>query len=313
MAAFPSSGDGPTLVEKIKKIIAVYVKNGVPANLVEASKRHEITIAEFQKNSITGLASVWSQALAVEGRLSPEDDITAIKKVTVGDVNRVLKEYLQNNTAITAVLTPRPSGKAVASKKFGRRESFTPKKAKEVTLPGWAKKVESLPRVPVSGVHPVIYNLANGIHLIVQPESVSPTVSVVGSIKNRPELEEPRGKDGVAAVLNELFSYGSTTLDRLAFQKAQDDIGATISSGVSFSLRVLSDRFDPGMALLADNLLNPALPKSAFEIVRQKKISSLKGELKSPVYLTQRALLEALYPVNDPSLRTGFTRDTRKN
>ena len=63
--------------------------NGVPKDLVEASKRHETAQAEFQKNSIGGLASIWSQALALEGRSSPDDDINAIRRVTVEDVNRV--------------------------------------------------------------------------------------------------------------------------------------------------------------------------------------------------------------------------------
>lgn len=312
-AAFPPGGDGAALVATVKSIIADYVKNGVPEDVVEASKRHEITDAEFQTNSISGLAAVWSQALAVEGRFSPDDDIAAIKTVTAKEVNRVLREYLLNDTAITAILTPRPSGRPVASKGFGGGESFAPKEAKEVELPEWAKKVELLPRSPaVSGVHPTVYNLANGIRLIVQPESVNPTISVFGMIKNRPELEEPEGKDGVDDVLGDLFSYGTTTLDRLAFQKAQDDIGASITAGTSFSLRVLSDRFDQGMALLAANMLHPALPEAAFKIVRQEKISSLKGELDSPGYLTRRALREALYPKNDPSLRQTLPETVEK-
>jgi zinc protease len=134
-AAFPAGGDGAALIAMIKNIIAGYVKNGVPPDLVEASKRHEITNAEFQTNSVSGLAAVWSQALAVEGRSSPDDDIEAIKKVTVEDVNRVLRQYLVNDTAITAILIPRPSGKVVSTKGFGGKESFAPKQAAPAKLP----------------------------------------------------------------------------------------------------------------------------------------------------------------------------------
>lgn len=311
-AAFPSGGDGAALVVAIKKIVADYVKNGVPADIVEASKRHEITDAEFQANSISGLAAVWSQALAVEGRSSPDEDIAAIKKVTIEDVNRVLREYLVNDTAITAVLTPRPSGKPVSTKGFGGKESFAPTETTHAELPVWAKRVESLPGVPISRVKPTVYTLPNGIRLIVQSENVSPTITVIGQIKNKPELVEPAGKDGVAELLESLFSYGTKSLDRLAFQKAQDDIGATISAGTSFSLRVLPDYFDRGMGLLADNLLHPALPDSAFEIMRQEKLSSLPGLLKSPSYLSRRALREALYPENDPSLRQALPETVSK-
>ena len=78
---------------------------------MEAAKRREIASAEFQKNSVSGLAMAWSQAVAVEGRQSPDDDIEAIRQVTVADVNRVAKQYLDFDHAITAILTPQPSGK----------------------------------------------------------------------------------------------------------------------------------------------------------------------------------------------------------
>ena len=311
-AAFPAGGDGSGLISSIKSVIADYAKKGVPADIVEATKRHEITDAEFQTNSISGLANIWSQALAVEGRYSPDEDITAFKKVTVEDVNRVFRQYLLNDTAITAVLTPRPSSKPVSSKGFGGKESFAPKVVTLAKLPDWAKRVESLPAVPVSRVQPAVFRLSNGIRLIVQPENVSPTVTVTGHIKNKPELEEPKGKEGVADVLESLFSYGTTSLDRLAFQKAQDDIGAEISTGTGFSLRVIADKIDRGMELLADNLLHPALPNSAFEIVRQEKLSSLPGLLSSPSYVSRRTLREALYPRDDPSLRQALPETVGK-
>jgi zinc protease len=107
----------------------------------------------------------------------------------------------------------------------------------------------------------------------------------------------------VADVLDELFSYGTTTLDRLAFQKALDDIAADESAGTGFSLQVLSRYVDRGMQLLADNLLHPALPESAFRIVREEMSAALAGKLQSPSYLARRALLKALYPENDPMRR----------
>ncbi len=315
-AAFPAGGDGRALIAEMKKITADYVKNGVPADIVEAEKRHEITDAEFQANSISGLASAWSQAIAVEGRTSPDDDIAAIKKVTKADVDRVLRTYLRNEQAITAVLIPRQSGNPVSSRGFGGNESFAPTTTSHVTLPGWAKGIESVPPVPASRVNPAEYLLPNGIHLIVQPEEVSNTITLLGRIKNRPELEEPAGKEGVADILDGLFSYGTQTLDRMAFQKAQDDIGAQVSAGTSFSLRVLPDYFAQGASLLADDLLHPALPAHAFKVAQGQQVQSLPGLLKSPSYLSRRALQKALYPANDPSLReavpktvAGLTRE----
>jgi zinc protease len=311
-ASFPKGGDGAVLVSTIMDIIADYVKKGFPSDLVEAAKQMEIADNEFAKNSVSGLASLWSQALAVEGRDSPQDDIAAIKKVTVDDVNRVARDYLVNDTAATALLEPQPSGGAMPSKPERRKESFAPKQVGHVKLPAWAEKAASLPAVPPSSIRPVVIVLPNGIRLIVQHESVSRTVSVYGKIKSNPALQVPRGKEGVDAVLAALFPYGTKTLDRLSFQKALDDIAARESAGRSFSLKVLAGHFDRGVQLLADNVLNPALPEEAFKVVQQETIGSLAGLLKSPSYLSQRAIISALYPKDDPTLRQATPETVKK-
>jgi zinc protease len=57
------------------------------------------------------------------------------------------------------------------------------------------------------------------------------------------------------------------------------------------------------MELLADNLLQPGLPDQAFARMRTAAANALAGELKSPSYLSSRALRSALYPKDDESLR----------
>jgi zinc protease len=288
----------------MKQIIAGYVDKGFSADLVEATKRREVAEAEFRRNSISGLAAEWSQALAVEGRSSVDDDIEAIKKVTLADVNRVAKKYLINDSAVVMVMTPRESGEAVASQSLrSGGESFAPKQTKSVPLPAWAKKTFVPSAVPTSSVNPNVTVLPNGLRLIIQPETISDTVSICGRVKNRAELQVPPGKEGTDQILNDLFSYGSTKLDRIAFQEALDQIGAKAEAGTSLSLEVLPDDFARGVDLLADNLLHPALPEAAFKAVQQRTGQAVAGRLQSPIYRSGRAFLKAIYPENDPTLR----------
>jgi zinc protease len=303
IAAFPKGYDADTLVKDVSGILAQELKDGVSPDLVEASKRHEISDAEFQKNSISGLASVWSDAVAIEGRQSPDDDLEAMEKVSVDDVNRVARAFIDSSHALVAVLTPQASGKPVSSSSFGGAESFAPKETKEVELPSWAENAVGRLPIPHSTINPVVDSLPNGIKLIVQPESISNTVTIIGGIKSNPQLQQPKGEDGVSSVLDRLFEYGSTTLDRVAFQKALDDIGAGESAGSSFSLRVLSNNFRKGVMLLADNELDPALPETAFKIIRRQTSATVAGQLESPDYLTRRAINTAILPKGDPVLR----------
>jgi zinc protease len=302
-AEFPADADPAPLLQEIRNILAGESGDGVVPDLVEAAKRREIASAELERNSVAGLAMEWSQAVAVEGRQSPEEDVEAIRRVTVQDVNRLAKEYLRLDRAITAILTPQPSGKPSSPKGFGGKESFTPTQTKAVDLPPWASNSVNRLEIPALTTHPLVTNLENGLKLIVQPETISDTVSVYGRVKSNPKLEAPPGKDGVSMVLEELLSYGTTSRDRLAFQKALDDIGALESAGTDFSLQVLSQHFERGVQLLADNVLSPALPEDAFKIIQPELAAAVAGEMQSPSYLAQRAVESALFPKTDPVQR----------
>jgi len=303
MAGFPAGGDSTNLVNEVKEILLAEITNGVSADLVEAAKRREIISAELQKNSVAGLASAWSTAVAIEGRNSPEDDINLFRAVTVDDVNRVAKKYLDFDHAITAILTPAPSDKPISGKSFGGGESLVSTKNADVKLPSWAKQItEQLP-IPATTLSPLVTNLPNGIRLIVQPETISDTVSIYGRVKNNPKVQMPAGQDGVEEALDKLFSYGTKSLDRLAFQKALDDIGANESAGADFSLQVLPDQFERGTQLLADNELSPAMPEDDFKIIQEQLAASVAGEIKSPGHIASHALTVALFPTNDPARR----------
>ena len=253
--------------------------------------------------SIKDLADTWSHALADEGRSSPDDDVNAVRSVTVDQVNAVLRRYIVDSGAITATLIPKPSGKAVASKGFGGTEKTTTPPKKPVLLPIWARAELAKVAVSPSTLSPSDETLPNGIRLIVQPETASQTVTVSGEVRHNDLLQTPAGKDGADDVLTQLFTYGSTSLDRLAFQKALDDIAAQETAGTHFSLHVLTERFDRGMQLLADNLLHPGLPADAFTVVQKQTSDAQAGVLQSPDYLRQRAIDRALYPAGDPALR----------
>jgi zinc protease len=302
-AVLPSDGDGAPIIAEMRKIMANYASNGVPAELVEAEKRKEIASAQFRRNSIPGLAQAWSEAVAAEGRNSPDEEVEAMKRVTPADVNRVAKKYLVDQECIAAELKPKPTGEPVAANGFGGFESLAAAPTKAVELPSWAaSRLLTLNKPPAPPPSSDV-TLPNGLRLIVRTEKITPTVTVVGTVRQEPQLETPAGKDGASAVLEDLFSYGTESLDRLAFRKALDDIAAEESGGFSFSLDVLKQDFSRGMQLLAANELNPALPEDAFNVVKPQTARSVAGRMRSPGYQNGRALDYALYPKNDPALR----------
>jgi len=303
LVAQPSSAPIAPAIQQMRTILENYAAHGVPAALVDAAKRSEVAGAEFQRNSIPGLANVWSNALAAEGRTSPDQDVQAIERVTVADVNRVAKQYLVPDNSITATLNPAPSGQPASQKGFGGAESVTSAPTKPVTLPAWAAASLGRLQVPADTLKVSDTTLPNGLRLIVETEAISPTVYVTGTVKHNSGLQTPSGHDGDTSLLDGLFSYGTTTLDRLAFQKALDDIAASESAGYHFSLQVLKADFSRGVQLLADNELHPALPAAAFAVEKKQTEQFVAGNLRSPGYRAGRALSLALLPTGDPELR----------
>lgn len=301
--AVPVTTRPQTLDGELRAIIAAYEKDGVPSSLVEAARLREISQIEFNANSIEGLASEWSQAVAVQGLSSPDAMIAQYRRVTVADVDRVLRTYLDNKRVVVAYVVPRNTGAVSSGSAQMAKENNEIPPSKHEPLPSWAQHVLDNLHVPEQTLSPVDMRLSNGIRLIVQPETITHTVVVEGQIQNNPDVQEPAGKEGVADVTASLFPYGTTSYDRVAYQAQLDAIAGDVDAGTDFGLDVLSAHFERGVALLADDELHPAFDPNDFAIVRQQTAGELVGAMTSPDHLAEVALNRALYPAGDPSQR----------
>ena len=299
-SAVPVTTTGDAAVTDVKDVIEKYKTTGLPADLVDVAKTRELSQAQFEVNSINGLGQLWSQELAVEHQ-TPADELAGLEKVTVDDVNRVLRTYYDNATATVAIATP----KAAAGSAFGGREgeNNTIAPTAHEPLPSFAKDVLAQLHVPPSTVVPNVQTLPNGLKLITVQSSISPTIVLRGEVRNNPAVQTLPGKDGIDQLVNGLFSYGTTTYDRVAYQAELDKIAADVGAGSSFSLDVQSKNFERGVALLADDELHPAFPAQAFDIVKQQEVGTLTGAIEGPDYKAQRAIANALYPAGDPARR----------
>ena len=68
------------------------------------------------------MAQEWSQAVAVQGLSSPDDMVAQFESVSVADVDRVLRTYLDNQRAVAAYAVPKNAGAASSGGEHGERE-----------------------------------------------------------------------------------------------------------------------------------------------------------------------------------------------
>ncbi|MBV9233744.1 MAG: insulinase family protein [Candidatus Eremiobacteraeota bacterium] len=287
----------------LRSVIAQYRKNGVLPALIEAEKRRAIADAEFKANSIADLGFQWSQAVAVEGLSSPDDILRNIRRVSTGDVDRVLRTYVASQHEIVGIAAPKNAAATSTPAAPQVSNENKPTLLHHDPLPAWAQAAFANVQVPSSTVNPVATTLSNGIRLIVVPQRVSRTVVVRGSIASNEAMQAPAGKDGIADLTAGLLPFGTTTRSRLAMREALDAISAEVSAGTEFSLTALSKNFDRGVQLLADEELHPAFPAPAFDALKAEELGSVQGEIASPEHSADVALNKALFPPGDPAQR----------
>ncbi len=225
-----------------------------------------------------------------------------LRQITLADVNRVAKKYFNLSHVIVGALTPSLNGSSAPPAAGRTKDSPVGDRATTTALPEWAKFLVKTV-VPSAISAPTDMRLPNGIRLIVQPENVSHSVVVRGAIANNATLQEPAGKEGVGAVLDRLFSYGSSTHDRTEYQRLLDSVGANEDGGTAFAVQGTSDVFERSVALLAENELHPRFEAREFAIARDSAAQSVESTQNGSHTIGVRRLRERLLPVSDPALR----------
>ncbi len=313
-AAFPEVGYGFVLAatlptqdssvarDTLEAVVDKDVNDGLSDDIVADTKREMEIEDGSQTTSIESVALAWTSALQ-DGAASPAAESAAIANVTTADVNRVLKKYIRPSARLA--LTIFPNGHASAPSGGSAAESVAYEPSKQEPLPAIAAPYFAKP--PTLD-HPFdadadSFRLPNGLRIVTLRDSSSSMVAVRGIVDTEPQLQEPLDQHGVDSILDSLFEWGTTSLDRQAFAAAAQAIPAAIKVGSAFSATVAEPKFDAAVALLADGLLHPGLPADGFAVARQQTVQELEGTDRQVGTAQRRALQAALFPKGDPALR----------
>jgi predicted Zn-dependent peptidase len=141
--------------------------------------------------------------------------------------------------------------------------------------------------------------LKNGLRVLMVERHDLPIVSarlvVSGGagdgIANRP---------GLMSFLGAMLEQGTKTRNALQISDDYEAIGANHGAWVDWdsggvSIRVLSDRLDAGLALMADVGLNPTFPEAEIERLRTRRLASIQSEKSSPGAIASNAVAAALF------------------
>ncbi|MBS1733277.1 MAG: insulinase family protein [Bacteroidetes bacterium] len=150
-----------------------------------------------------------------------------------------------------------------------------------------SKKPAAGPAPAISIKDPVIYNMPNGMTVLVVENHKTPKVRAVLNIDQGPIKEG--NKAGLMDIMGGMLGEGTTSMSKDKFDEAVDMIGAEVNlSSNGGSAAALTRYFDKAFMLMADALKNPSLPDESFKKLQSQMITNLKSNEKSAATIADR-------------------------
>jgi len=320
----------------------------VPAE--ELQKAKSLMEADFILNKETSISQA-QQIGAMETLLSYtylDTYLDKIKAVSAEDVQRVAKQYLEQDNATVGWLVNKP---AAASAAAGGTESL-PRERAGSGLATWLRDyrqgrvgrldplapgaeqggsfrsaglrqggVRGKPKKATTEIRPGLpvekRLLANGLTLIVAENHNIPGISIASYVRAGARYETDE-KAGVAQLTGRLLTEGTKTRTAQQIAQAIESAGGTITSsagytGAGVSATVLKKDFDLALDLVKDTLLHPTFPEDRVMLQRDRLAAEIRAEGDQPQVVGSRQLNEIIFagtPQHRPA--SGYVETVKK-
>ena len=144
---------------------------------------------------------------------------------------------------------------------------------------------------------PVIFNLPNGMTVLVVENHKLPKVRASLNIDAGPVLEGK--KAGVMDMMGQMLGEGTQTKTKDKFDEEVDMIGASVSlHSTGSNVAALTRYFDKAFMLMADAMEHPSFPAESFAKLKSQTITNLKVNEKSTPAIAGRVSTALSYGKN---------------
>ncbi|MGF1535285.1 MAG: M16 family metallopeptidase [Elainellaceae cyanobacterium] len=302
--------------DAVNRLIQRVQAEGVtPAEL--ARVKTQITVDRaFEQRYLPYQAAVLARSWAVDADIQAYDRYTeALLAVTAEDVKRVAQTYLVPEQRATFFFVPAEEAAIAAD---GSPDVATPPIAalhSGTAAPGTAEPGEPelvepyLPELGDAAPAPTPpameqVTLANGMTVLLVPDSRTPTVSLTGSVWAGSAFD-PEDKAGLADLTTRTLTGGSALQGENEFAAALEAQGIRygISSGAETAeayFAGLSEDLPQMLAALREVWELATFPVEPLERNRQQALQTTRAAEKNPRYVASVAANQALYPADHP-------------
>ena len=233
--------------------------------------------------------------------------LAAVQNVSVADVQRVAQTYLTSANRTVGFFEPTTvdgkssTGSAGAVKTSESFNAGPPVDPAEV-----AKYLPPLDSstTPTPQALPQQIRLANGIQVLLLPDTSTPTVTLSGYIRAGTEFDS-QAKAGLATITADNVMNGTKTRNALQIAKVLEDRGASLGfnanrEGVNIQGDSLAADLPTLLQTFADVVQHAVFPSDKLELTRQQELTALKVKLDTPSQVAIRTFQQTVYPQNHP-------------
>ena len=170
--------------------------------------------------------------------------------------------------------------------------------------------------LPKAGADPVAKiptwtktTLSNGATLLVVERHALPLVSFTMSFVGGSNQLEPADKPGLGSLTASMMTEGTTLRSGDDISNALQLLGTTVGFGIggesgSVQFRSLKDKFEPTLAIMAEELLHPSFPATALDRLKQRTIVNLRLNMDRTSGIAGVVYPKLLYTTAHPYGRT---------
>ncbi len=259
---------------------------GVSGAELEKAKRQTLDSHLNTLTTMRGKASdLGSNWLLTRNLNFSNEYLTAIQKVTVEDIKRVLHTYFDDKDLSIVSLNPEGSLKTTSEK----TAAISAGEIQKFTLP-------------------------NGLRLLVREDPRLPLVSMVACFKAG-LLAETKADNGITKLLSRVILKGTKTRSAEQIANTIESVGGDISSDAgnnsfSVAVKVMQPDTKLGLEILSDVLLHPTFPQNEIDREKEAQLAAIKAEGEEVTTVARNLLRENLFPDHPYGLRGSGTPES---
>jgi zinc protease len=147
--------------------------------------------------------------------------------------------------------------------------------------------------------------LSNGAQLYVVERHSLPLIQFSMNFVGGSNQFESADKTGVGSLTASMMTEGTTLRSGDDISNALQMLGTNVGFGIAGEsgqvfFRSLKDKFEPTLAIMAEELLKPAFPEAALDRLKQRTLVSIRQNMDRTPFIAQIVYPKLLYTLDHP-------------